>query len=75
MIEKERLKWLILGMKKMIEKILCFILGHKKVRVNYTNKLVVRINRKGGKRRNAGGKTFKTRHVHIFCSRCGKRIK
>ena len=59
----------------MIKKILCFILGHKKVRVNHTNKLVVRINRKGRKRRNAGGKTFKTRHTRIYCSRCGKRIK
>lgn len=75
MIEKERLKWLILGMKKMIKIFLCLILGHKKFRVNYTNKLVVKINRKGGKRRNVGGKTFKTRHTHIYCSRCGKRIK
>lgn len=62
-------------MKKMIKIFLCLILGHKKFRVNYTNKLVVRINRKGGKRRNVGGKTFKTRHTHVYCSRCGKRIK
>lgn len=52
MIEKERLKWLILGMKKMIKRLLCLILGHKEVRFNYVNKMVVRINRKGGKRRN-----------------------
>ena len=59
----------------MIKKVLCFILGHKIVRFNYVNKLVVINNRKGGKRRNVGGKTFKTRHTHIYCSRCGKRIK
>jgi hypothetical protein len=67
MIEKERLKWLILGMRKMIKIFLCLILGHKEVRFNYVNKMVVRINRKGGKRRNVGGKTFKTRHTRIYC--------
>lgn len=59
----------------MIKKFLCLILGHRAVRFSYTNRIVVRNNRKGGKRRNVGGKTFKTRHTHIYCSRCGKRIK
>lgn len=32
-------------------------------------------NRKGGKRRGAGVKKYRTKHYKIYCERCGKFLR
>lgn len=79
MTGKEHWKWQINGMKMMIKKILnkviCFIFGHDIATFSYTNAMKISLNRKGGKKRGKGNKTFKTRHRRRYCKRCGKAIK
>ena len=78
MIEKERLKWPILGMKKIdtiIRKIRCFIFGHKPYEVTTVLECRISLNRKGGKKRGAGVHKYRRKRNRYYCSCCGRRIK
>lgn len=56
-------------------KIICFFLGHDDCRYDYVNKYRICLNRKGGKRRNAGVHIYRKKHYEIICLRCGKILK
>lgn len=50
---------------KLFNRIICFFIGHKPYRVKWTNSFYIKMNRKGGQRRN--------KHIHRFNS--NERIK
>ena len=62
-------------MNKFIARIICLFLGHRTYRYSWKNVYHISFNRKGGKRRGAGVKIYKTKHHRVYCERCGKLIK
>lgn len=59
----------------ILNKIVCFIFGHKVYRCRWYNEYYISLKRKGGKKRNRGKVRHKHNHYEDVCLRCGKVIK
>lgn len=60
---------------RMINKIVCLIVGHVPYRINWSNKHHLNMKRKGRHKTGHGILEWKTKHYKVYCERCGKVLK